>query len=523
MLGNLQLPVIAEGAMEATATLSDTGERTGLDVVATLGDIQAKVAGTLAALGLTNSDLDFSATVGDAARLGAVFGLEGLPQEELRFSGRMRTSQEQIALEGFTAQLPGAEAKLDGTVPRSARGASALRFEAAVDSIAKLKTGMPDIPGSAAGTYAGNRSGFELKELRLRLDQSELSGQAAVQRTGRKRVEAQLSSPRLDLTPFQTEKDKSASADKGKEKYLFGEKPLPLDKLQARDAQVQWTLSELVLKAGTLKEVTGTLQLDQGRMVLDFGARGAIYGTIDSDVRLVPSQGGADMTLKLTVRELRAGMLAPEGQDPARSPPTNIDADIRASGASPRQMASGANGKVVFTQGEGVVKKGVIDMLGSGILSQVGSQLNPFSAEDPYTNLECTAAKIKIVDGQAKVDPVLMQSDKVTVTAEGSVDLRTEEIAFDFNTRPRKGIGISPGMFTNPFIQLAGTLKSPRVATGTKGVAAGALAVGTGGLSVVAKGFIDRVAGQADLCAETIAAVTGSAPPGKDKGDKKKD
>jgi hypothetical protein len=130
-----------------------------------------------------------------------------------------------------------------------------------------------------------------------------------------------------------------------------------------------------------------------------------------------------------------------------------------------------------------------------------------------------------IADGQARVDPVLMQSDKVTVVAEGKIDLGTEEIAFEFNTRPRKGVGISPGMFTNPFIQLAGTLASPRIATGAKGVAAGALAVGTGGLSVVAKGLVDRMAGQADLCASTLAEVSGSPQTAKDsaegKGDQK--
>jgi hypothetical protein len=148
--------------------------------------------------------------------------------------------------------------------------------------------------------------------------------------------------------------------------------------------------------------------------------------------------------------------------------------------------------------------------------------LNPFSAKDPYTKVECAAAKIKIADGQAKVDPVLMQSDKVTVTAKGSVDLRTEEIAFDFNTRPRKGIGISPGMFTNPFIQLAGTLAHPRIATGAKGVVSGALAVGTGGLSVVAKGLVDRVVGEADMCASTLAEVTGGSKPASAAGRSEK-
>ena len=59
-----------------------------------------------------------------------------------------------------------------------------------------------------------------------------------------------------------------------------------------------------------------------------------------------------------------------------------------------------------------------------------------------------------------------MQSKKVTVTANGKVDLHTEELTVDFNTRPREGLGISPGMFTKPFIKLDGTLASPRVGVG---------------------------------------------------------
>ena len=533
MLRNLQLPVIAEGAMEVTATLRDAGERTALDAAATLGDIEAKVNGTLQDLGLTDSELEFSATVGNAARLAAVFGVEGLPQDELRLAGRMRTSQEQIDLEGFVAEISGARAKLDGSVPRAAQRNSTLRFEADVDNIARLKTGLPEIPASASGIYAGGRSGFAVEELRLRVDQSEFSGKATVERTGRRRIEARLNSQRLDLTPFIKKEDPKGAGESGsseaaskdakrKDQFVFPDRPLPLDKLQARDAQVQLTLGEILVDRRSLVDVSGTLNLDQGNMVLDFRARGLAQGTIGGDVRLSPSQGGANLTMKLSMREFRAGLMAPEGQDPGKTPPMNLDANISASGASPRQMASGANGKIVFTEGKGLVKSGVVDILGSGILSQISDQLNPFSAKDPYTKVECAAAKIKIADGQAKVDPVLMQSDKVTVTAKGSVDLRTEEIAFDFNTRPRKGIGISPGMFTNPFIQLAGTLAHPRIATGAKGVVSGALAVGTGGLSVVAKGLVDRVVGEADMCASTLAEVTGGSKPASAAGPSEK-
>lgn len=520
MLRNLQLPVVAEGAMKATATLSDAGETTGLEVDATLGDIRAKVSGTLAVLGLTDSDLGISATVGDVARLAAVFGLEGLPKEELRLGGRIKTSAEQVGLERFTVQLPGAKATLDGNVPRSAQGGSTLRFETVIDSIAGLKAGLPEIPLQATGTYAGHRDRFELRDLDLRVDQNELSGEVTANRTGRKRIEARLSSQRLDLTPFRSRKPEeqqetkssgsTGTGGKSKEKFVFRDQPLPMDKLQRMDGLLQLALAELVLEKGSLRDVSARLQLDQGSMTLGFRASGTAAGQIESDVRVVPSQRGADLTMNVLIRELRAGLLAPEGDGPGKSPPTNVNAEIRASGSSPRQMAAGANGRIIFSQGKGRVKSGALDILGSGILSQIGSQLNPFSAEDAYTKLECTAAKVKIADGQARVDPVLMQSDKVTVVAEGKIDLRTEEIAFEFSTRPRKGVGISPGMFTNPFIQLAGTLANPRIATGAKGVAAGALAVGTGGLSVVAKGLVDRMAGQADLCASTLAEVSGT-------------
>ena len=126
-------------------------------------------------------------------------------------------------------------------------------------------------------------------------------------------------------------------------------------------------------------------------------------------------------------------------------------------------------------------------------------------------------ARVDIVDGQATVKPVLMQSEKVTVTANGKVDLHTEELTVDFNTRPREGIGVSPGMFTNPFIKLEGTLASPRIAIGAKGAASGAVAAATAGVSVVAKGVMDRARGEADPCKKTLEEATHPATPADDQ------
>ena len=180
-------------------------------------------------------------------------------------------------------------------------------------------------------------------------------------------------------------------------------------------------------------------------------------------------------------------------------------------------MASSANGLVLLTQGPGKVKSGSVDALGGGIFGQLAGKLNPFSAQDPFTQLDCTVTRVDITDGQATVEPVLVQLEKVTITATGKVDLHTEDLTVDFNTSPREGIGVSPGMFTNPFIKLEGTLASPRIAIGGKGVASGAVAAATGGVSIVAKGLVDRARGEADLCRESLEKARHPAAPAGDK------
>jgi hypothetical protein len=59
-------------------------------------------------------------------------------------------------------------------------------------------------------------------------------------------------------------------------------------------------------------------------------------------------------------------------------------------------------------------------------------------------------------------------------------------------------------MFTNPFLDLTGTLTNPSIGVGGKGVASGAVAAATGGLSVLAKGVVDRAIGETNQCSEAL-------------------
>ena len=522
MLKNLRLPVVATGALSVDGKLKDAGKLTQLDVDAKLGDITAKTNGTLQTLGLPGSDLKFEVLVADVDRLAKVFDVTGLPAEALKVSGHVASTRKEVKLDGLSAKLAGAQAKADGTI-RLARDRDAdIRFELSAENLMKLRKGLPDKPFTMSGNYLESRDKLELKILKSSIGKTEISGWASMARNGKKHIEADLASPLIDLTPPATEQadgkaktkpaggagappaDAKQAAKEPKQKYVFSEEPIPLDKLKSADAKVHFVVTEMKLSAGVLKDVDGTLIVDSGQLAFEGRAKGGIEGTLDSAVKLKStSDGAADLKLDLAIKNMRAGLVTGDEIDPRLVPPTSIAANLTASGVSAHQIASSANGQVLLTQGPGKTKD-IFTMIGGDIFAQLASKLNPFSAEDPYTQLDCTVARVDIVQGKATVEPVLMQSAKVTITAKGNVDLHTEQLTVDFNTRPREGIGVSPGMFTNPFIKLEGTLASPRVGVGGKGVASGALAAATAGVSVVAKAAVDRALGEADLCKKTL-------------------
>jgi uncharacterized protein involved in outer membrane biogenesis len=513
VLEKLQLPVFATGALSLAARLSDAGEDTRLDVDAKAGDISAKVSGTLRILGLSGSDLRFEASVADAARPAAAFGVAGLPAGAAKARGRIASSSTEIRIDGVSAQYAGAKATADGTIRTSGNPGVAIRFGLAAESLAKLREGLPAIPLQMSGNYAGGRAKLEVKNLKARVGESEIAASASMTRTGKRQIEAEVASPVFDLTPFLAKETAAKPPPKAAaKKFVFGEEPLPPGMLKGPNATLHLAAGELKLAAGGLKDVDVTLRLGGGRLALEGRARGGVEGGLSGFVVLAQQAGGdTDLDLKITATGFRAGFGAGEAIQPGETPPTSVEASLQARGASARQMAASANGRFLVTLGPGKVKSGLVGVIGGDLIGELAGKLNPFAAHDPYTQLDCVVTRADLADGRVTLDPVLMQAEKVTVVALGKVDLHTEALTVNFGTRPREGIGISAGMFTNPFIELEGTLASPRVGVGAKGATAGVAAAATGGATVLAQGVLDRWRGAKDICKQVLTEA-GAAP-----------
>ena len=83
MFRKLRVPVLADGPMHVQATMADAGKRTRIELRAKAGDLTANISGSLAMLGLRDSELDIKAQALDAARLAAAFDVRNIPAEKL--------------------------------------------------------------------------------------------------------------------------------------------------------------------------------------------------------------------------------------------------------------------------------------------------------------------------------------------------------------------------------------------------------------------------------------------------------
>ena len=77
--------------------------------------------------------------------------------------------------------------------------------------------------------------------------------------------------------------------------------------------------------------------------------------------------------------------------------------------------------------------------------------------------VDCTVVALGLTDGIGELEPMLAQAEKLLIVGHGTVDLKTEKLDIEFNTKPRTGVGVTADMFVTPFVKLSGTLAKPGV------------------------------------------------------------
>ena len=115
----------------------------------------------------------------------------------------MSSHRTEIKLDRVSASFAGATARASGIVRLAREPSAELRFELAAENLRRLQQGLPELPLSMSGNYAGSRDKLEVKNLKGRIGETEISGWVSMVGTGRKRVEAELrlTPPGSDTVP----------------------------------------------------------------------------------------------------------------------------------------------------------------------------------------------------------------------------------------------------------------------------------------------------------------------------------
>jgi uncharacterized protein involved in outer membrane biogenesis len=357
-------------------------------------------------------------------------------------------------------------------------------------------------------------SGLTIDPFEATIGTSDLTGNLRLSSGDAPGLTLRASSALMDLTPFGSAEDNEndsaeSAADGSQSPYVFTEEALPFGRLNRLDAEIEITVERLVTALFEVRQLEASMQAADGQIEFTSAFRDVSGGTFDNQVTVRVSDDDAELSLKVGVQDLRVGVFSGPEIPTDQVPPTSIDIDIVASGNSPRALAASSNGRILVTQGPGLVENSLIEGLSGDVIAQLFEALNPFAAQEEYTQWECSVLAVNVVDGIGSITGMLLQSRKLTIVGRGSIDLQTEKLDIEFNTKPRSGIGVSADMFVTPFVKLSGTLKKPGIGANATGLLlSGGAAVLTGGMSFLYQGLFDRATGGADRCERALQQVS---------------
>jgi len=514
-LNNAKLEVPFTGPLTADAKVS-------IDRSVYKTNIEAKVEGITVSVdgSYDGNQVELSSAVAPLARLGELFNQEGLSAEAFKLKTRVtRPDADNFVIQQFQADVGRNRLTAQGRVTTG--GDAALSLNLSSPDLNTFLETLPKIDLKAKAKVQHSVEKIAVSGLAVTFDKSTINGDVAILKGDKPKIIARLTSKLLDMRPFSElfepndelkPASPAGSAKKLPEKksttdnrYVFKSDPIPLAPLQTVEADAKIAIDHFFYDFLELKEVKIDAAFHGGHVDAKFKCDSPNAGHVAGKIDLKPQGRQATIDTLVSVSDFRPKVLQAEGVSPTEVPPISVSLELKTVGASPRELASVANGRFLLTQGPGKIKNTVVKTVSGDIFTKLYSSLNPFAKQEKYSNLECAVVSFHLVDGLADIDGMLAQGEKVLIVGGGDMDLKTEKLNIEFNTTPRSGIGISADMFVTPFVKVEGTLAGPKVGLNEKGtLLTGGTALATGGLSLVIKAAIDRVIAEGDNCKKVL-------------------
>lgn len=353
----------------------------------------------------------------------------------------------------------------------------ALRFEGADLAALYPLTGVP-LPPTAPYLLQGqfdylrDATGpqFRFRKFSGVVGKSDLSGDLAVRTGGpRLKIEGDLRSKQVlfaDLGGFvgsapgeadakgQTEAQKRARAKQEASPRVLPDTPINLPKLRGADFDVRYVAQRIQSQDTPFDDLTAQLRIDDGVVSLrpiSFGVGGggiAANLLLDGTQDVAKVQADADFRSVDFAKILGALKYRGSGRVDGR-----ISLDSR--GNTVADLLGAGDGKLRLSMAGGDVSALLINLagldFGNAVLSALGI---PSRAQ-----LRCMIADMDMKKGLVQTDMLLLDTTEANVVGTGTINLRSEELAYRVHTQPKT---FNIGSVSAP-INISGTFKQPKV------------------------------------------------------------
>lgn len=359
----------------------------------------------------------------------------------------------------LTADVGGVRAKLSGRVRDLLLPGRYVHLKVSVaakdlgalkDWMGAAAAGLRDLSLKADLGAEGPR--FLVKNLKLRADGSDLSGQVHADASGKKpMVKADLRSSRLDLTQLMAgEKAKKPTAG-GK---IFSREPLPLGALSAAEVEVHYAAKELVTPTVRLHDLDVTLTLHKGRLsVKPLTARMA-EGRMEGELGLDAARRPPEAALLLKVQKASVGQLLKEAGLPGLAKGrVDFEARLRGRGKSVAAIMASLDGQTKLLMGKGEASTAGLDVAIGGLRQVVGTLLSRRAAT---ARINCAASNFVFKNGVGTSRLTLVDSEYSTIAGKGSVNLGRETLNLTITPESK-----SATLNVAIPVKVGGTLASP--------------------------------------------------------------
>ncbi len=371
---------------------------------------------------------------------------------------------------------------------------------------------IPRLPIDVSAHFSGTAKQFLLDDLDAQWSGTDMAGSMVADFAGPvPSIRFESYSQVLDWTDFYEHLGELSALNVGEsdvapDARLIPDFTFPLDEMSRVNVSLLMDADVLRTPKQNLREFELRAVLSDGALTVERFHGAGISGYAQGSISMVPREGGiADVAVEAELAGLKLDLSRTEGADPENLPV--VDVSFKAGGYGPglREVAASLNGHLNANSTPGVIPNSALGFLDKGVIEQAFSAILPKTEASRTTRVQCFAARLQIMDGVVRASPgVALVTDKVQIVSKGRIDLANEKLDMTFQANPTKAYQANVSeVLLNPFVKISGTLAKPQLTLDApRALLHTGAAIGTGGLSILAKGLFDRMRGAGDPCAQ---------------------